>query len=75
MSFVSGVSVAPEALTMAADALREIGDGLVAGGVAADRVTEAVVAPGGDEVLAACLCGQSADAHSITEADNATQIG
>ena len=60
---MSFVSVAPEALTMAAGALWGVGDGLVASGVAADRVTSAVVAPGGDEVsavLAACLCRQAA---------------
>ncbi|KLO27025.1 PE family protein [Mycobacterium haemophilum] len=59
---MSFVTVVPEALTAAADALHDIGEGMVTSGDAAGRVTAAVVAPANDEVskeLAACLCAQA----------------
>ncbi|KLO29236.1 PE family protein [Mycobacterium haemophilum] len=69
MSFVIGVSVAPEALTTVANALRGIGDRMVAEGVAADQVTAAVIAPGGDDVsvqVAARLRDQAAGYRRVS---------
>ncbi|WP_454561113.1 PE family protein [Mycobacterium haemophilum] len=70
MSFLSGLSVQPRTLTRAAGALRGIGEDMVASGAEANRVTAAVVAPGGDQVsteVAACLCAQAADYRRVSD--------
>lgn len=66
---MSFVSVVPEVLSATAEALQDIGDHIVVSGGAADQVTAAVVAPGGDEVseaLAACLRAQAANYKGVS---------